>query len=891
MAVILAGLSAAGILQAEPKSTAWAFQAVRPTAPPQVKDTDWPLSPLDRFVLAELEAKHLPPSPPADKAILIRRVTFDLIGLPPTPEEIDAFLADRSADAFVKVVDRLLASPHYGERWARHWLDLARFCESQGFERDKIRDHAWPYRDYVIQALNADKSYAQFVREHLAGDVLEPVTPGGIAATGFLVAGPWDEVGATQQGELMRLRVREEELEDMIAAVGQTFLGLTVNCARCHNHKFDPISQRDYYRIKAVFEGVRPGERPLVSPEEAKRREQTIAGLRQMRDKLAKQLAAVEDAARAQVANGASPKETAGLPKPIARWTFDKNARDQLGGLHGTLRGGAVVKNGRLLLNGQGAYVETAPLVADLREKTLEAWVALADLGQRGGGVMTVQTQDGFVFDSIVFGERQPQKWLVGSDFFHRTQDLAGPAESARPGELVHVVAAYEADGRIALYRNGILYGDYRPTGKNATLQTYPVGKSVVLFGLRHTGAGNGFLAGEIEEARLYNRALKSDEVAAVHEAGGVSVPLERALAALPSAERRRHDTLTAQLRDAEATLASLQAGPMAYAINVSQPGPTFVLHRGEVEKKREQVSAGGLAAVKSPSPDFGLAADASESQRRLRFADWLVHPEHPLTARVLVNRVWHYHFGRGLVGTPNDFGVNGEPPSHPHLLDWLAAQFIADGWSIKRLHRRILLSRTYQQASRFNDKAAALDGDNRLLWRFSPRRLEGEAVRDALLAASGQLNRRMAGPSFRPFEVKVFNSHFYELTDPPGPEFNRRTVYRINVNSAKSPLLDSLDCPDPSVKTPRRSVTTTPLQALGMMNNSFVLRQARCFASRVENEYPDSSSRITRIYRLALGRSPTPAEIKRAHALAAEQGLETVCWILLNANEFVYAR
>jgi hypothetical protein len=575
----------------------WSLQPVRPPQPPPARDPARARNPIDRFVLATLGGHGLMAAPAADRLTLLRRATLDLTGLPPTPQEIDAFVNDTSPDAYERVVERLLASPRYGERWARHWLDVVRFGESQGFERDKPRDHAWRYRDYVIAALNADKPYDRFVREQVAGDVLAPVTAEGVVATGFLVCGPWDEVGATQQGAFMRRRVREEELEDMIAAVGQTFLGLTLNCARCHAHKFDPIPQQDYYRVKAALEGVRPGDRPLP-----------------------------------------------------------------------------------------------------------------------GGGT--------------------------------------------------------------------------------------------------------------------------------------------------------------------------------AYAANPVKPEPTFVLRRGEVEKPGEEVTAGALSAVKPLRADFGLARDAPEGERRRKLADWLASADNPLTARVIVNRLWQYHFGQGLVRSPSDFGFNGDRPSHPELLDWLAAELVRSGWSLKHLHRLILLSATYRQSSRPDPQSAAADADDRLLGRFAPRRLEAEAVRDAMLAVSGRLNPRMGGPSYRPFKVTVFNSTFYSLLDETTPEMQRRTAYRMNVNSAKSPLLDALDCPDPSVKAPRRAATTTPLQALELMNNAFVLRQARHFAGRVAREASDDpAAQVALAYRFAFGRPPTAAEKERAVAHVREHGAESLCWVLLNASEFLYLR
>jgi hypothetical protein len=517
--------------------------------------------------------------------------------------------------------------------------------------------------------------------------------------------------------------------------------------------------------------------------------------------------------------------------------------------------------------------------------------VAPANLTQRGGGVMTLEKRDGSIFDAIVFGEREPMKWFAGSDFFRRTRDLDAPVENLKPPDLVHLAIVYGADHRIGVYRNGVPYAPaYVPAGPKATLQTYAANESHILFGLRHTGAGNGFFAGEIEEARLYDRALRAEEIAASFRAGVPHVTAEQVVQAMTPDERRRREALAAELSSRRAALEALPSQALAYAANPGQPEPTIVLPRGDVEKPGEPVTPGGLSAVKTLPADFGLPADAPEGQRRLKFADWVAHPDNPLPARVLVNRVWHYHFGRGLVATPNDFGFNGERPSHPQLLDWLAHRFIADGWSIKALHRRILLSAVYRQASRFDARAAAVDGEDRLLWRFPPRRLEGEEARDAMLAVSGQLNGRMGGPSFRPFTVKVFNSHFYELTDPLGPEFNRRTVYRVSVNSATSPLLDALDCPDPSVKTPRRSITTTPLQALGLMNNAFVLRQARHFALRVAAEAgADPAAQVERAYRLAFGRTPSAAEVHRAVALAREHGVESFCWVLLNVNVFLY--
>jgi uncharacterized protein DUF1553 len=330
----------------------------------------------------------------------------------------------------------------------------------------------------------------------------------------------------------------------------------------------------------------------------------------------------------------------------------------------------------------------------------------------------------------------------------------------------------------------------------------------------------------------------------------------------------------------------------MAYAANSKQPEPTHVLLRGDVEKPGDLVSAGGLSAIRSPAADFGLASDAPEGERRIRFANWLTDPANPLTARVIVNRLWHYHFGRGIVETPSDFGYNGGRPSHPELLDWLADELRRGGWSLKHLHRLILTSAAYRQSARFDAVAAAKDADNRLLWHFAPRRLEAEALRDSMLAVGGRLNPAMFGPGFRPFTVKVFNSSFYDLFDKDEPEFNRRSIYRTGVQSAKDPLLEVFDCPEPSVKAPHRSVTTTPLQALGLMNNPFVQRQAKYLAKRAEREAGgELAGQVVQAYQLAFGRPPTGAELTRAMKLAREHGLASVCWVLLNSSEFLYVR
>ncbi len=873
---------------ARTRSGHWSLQALKMPAVPASRGTVIAnQSPIDAFITARLATNGLSLSPSAQRTTLIRRLSFDLIGLPPTPQEIDAFVHSKSPRAYEELVDRLLDSPRYGERWGRHWLDLARYTESQGFEYDKLRDNAWHYRDYVIKSFNDDKPYDRFMKEQIAGDVLAPLSTNGIVGASLLVCGAWDEAGNSQANATQKAITREEELEDMISVVGQTFLGLTINCARCHSHKFDPIPQEDYYRIKAVFEGVKHGERPIAVPSEVKAREERVAALK-------KEMAGAEEQVSRLEAEGwkvAAAKARGGTnvpgPVPFAQWSFDGKYKAVV---PGELKGGAKIANGNLVLPKEGAFYQTAPLPRDIREKTLEAWASLADLKQGGGAAISIENENDGVFDAIVFGERQPKKWMAGSSGFERTRDLDAPEETASAGTLIHMAVVYRADNSIAVFRNGEPYG--KPYTPRSPLQTFKAGQAHVVLGRRHKGGGRPWLTGEIKTATLFDRALSAEEVAASFRATGFSIPQAEVIASLSEAQRAEREAALLRVKNAREVLDAIKPLPVSYAGTRVQPAATKLLRRGDVKSPEEVVTPAGLSAIVDLDPEFSLAADAPEAERRLKFGEWLADRRNPLPARVMANRVWHFHFGQGLVATPNDFGVSGTPPTHPELIDWLAVKFIESGWSVKALHRMILNSATYRQSSAMNAKAAAIDADAQLLWRFPPRRLEGEVVRDAMLAVSGQIDLTMGGPSFRSFDALKFPANAYLPVDKIGPEFNRRSVYRMNVNSGKEPLMDAFDCPDPSVKTPRRSVTTTPLQALGLMNNSFVLRQAEHLAERSMNESKgDLPKAVQAAYRLALGRSATKDEAKRATTAAQDRSLASVCWALLNSTEFVYVR
>ncbi len=870
----------------------WSLQPLQDPAVPSLSDDNWVQNPIDAFILRKLREQGLKPQPDADRRALIRRLSYSVTGLPPEPEEVEAFLKNESPDAYEKLVDRLLASPHYGEHWARHWLDVVRFGESNGFERDQPRLNAWPYRNWVIEALNQDLPYNQFAKLQLAGDLLKPDDPQAVKATGFLVAGPHDVVIPVSQ--TMRATMKQDELEDIVGVVGQTFLGLTVNCARCHDHKFDPISQQEYYQFAAALSGAGHGERVLPDPVYEKAQQelaQTKKTLRETQDALSE----LESLARKRILASRTAQEKMNLPpaftSPIAAWDFRKSTQDVVGGLQGTLHGSARQTDEGLLLDGNKAYLKTEPLKQGLTEKTLEAWVKLSNLEQRGGGVLSVQTLDGNLFDAIVFGEQQPGHWLAGSDHFHRTKSFQGPQEQDAVEKEVQLAIVYAADGRITAYRNGQRYGKpYQSVG----LQSFSAEKSEVLFGLRHgSPAGNRLLKGVITKARLYDRALTSMEIQESAKGGGTFFSEEELVAVLSSSEQAKRKKLRRERAELQTRMKQLQSvqPKKVYAAVSRDPGEMHLLKRGSVAAPAGVVSPGGLKAIQGINADLKLATDCSDHDRRIKFANWVTSSDNPLFARVIVNRVWHYHFGRGLVNTPNDFGFNGGRCSHPELLDWLACRLIQENWSLKSLHRLILLSAVYQQSAQFNAEAMKVDADNQWLWRKSPQRIEAESIRDSILKISGQLNPEVGGQGYQDVKSYFFKgTQFYEPLDPVGEEFNRRSIYRFSARGGRHPLLETFDCPDPSTTTPDRASTTTPLQALSLMNASFILRMSDRLAERVQQRVGTGvESQVTELFLLAYQRPPQPAELSSASAFCEKHGLAALCRVVLNSNEFLY--
>ncbi len=1232
----------------------WSFQPVKKSAVPTPKNNRWSTNSVDRFLLAKMEPHGLKPSSDASPRVLIRRLSFALTGLPPTPAEVEDFLRDypTSPPAFEAgqkvvgaAVERLLASPAFGERWARHWMDLVRFAETHGSEGDPDLPLAWRYRDYLIRAFNSDVPLDQLIREHLAGDLLPNPR--------------WNKAEQFNESMLGTAHLRMVEhgyqavdtlddqvkvVENQIDVLGKAFQGLTIACARCHDHKFDPISQRDFYALYGIFASCRPSmvtidapERLRVHREEMENvKEKIKVGLAQawtdaaagisaqllktvpgytgnpasapdevMHDRIAnleRQLVQLERTALANaLRHRGNPEPGAPLPLPMAAWNFEGNAADLVGELHGELLGGATVKNGRLILDGKGAFVRTPPLPRELREKTLEVWVALANRDQRGGGVLTVQTLDGGVFDSVVFGEKEPGKWIAGSDGFRRTEIVNGPVETVQPGEMVHLAIVYRADHSITLYRNGVAYGSsYRPAGDPATFRTFAAGASQILFGLRHLGAGDGFLNGEIDEARLYDRPLTSAEVMASFKAGTTSLApgedgkllnseqraeqvrrreelkrlraefatrfpdyalkekaRERMTTALAQAEQdpghplhpwvklrgktgaeltRGWENLLSESQDDLAARRKFNAEKFHGGWNLAagddsswfKPGvnpPERSAHAGEfvlepegerivsgiypagvyshrlsqkhnglltsprfkvetdhisiralggqgarvrlivdnyplgsggifpqaaltansagwirldtayrkgswaylefataedvVSRDRPAAGSGGRSyfgaqqvlfhdAKASPKPEIlpvlalfqneapaspeelaaclgqgivhsvnaWLAGEMSEEQQalldallasgllpnttnelrelaprvvsyrkleaeipvarrapgvletlaynaeimprgdhtkhgdvvprrflevfasqpyqtklsgRLELANEIADAHNPLTARVLVNRIWQHLFGRGLVPTVDNFGRMGEKPTHPELLDYLAARFVEEGWSLKQLIRELVSTRAYQMGSEASPRALETDAANEWLSHFRVQRLEAEAIRDSLLAVSGKLDRAMFGAG---------------AGDANAP---RRSIYLTVRRTSLNPFLDIFDAPKPFTTLGRRDATNVPAQSLALLNDPFVIDLAQYWSASLVARPPDVDDRLRLMFNTTLARPPSPEELLRSKKylteLAQDQKItpeqilaNALVWqdfaqSLFNLKELIYVR
>jgi len=817
-------------------TTWWSLRPFRPLEPPA--DATWARGEIDRFVFARLAEKGLEPSPEADRRTLIRRLKFDLLGLPPTPEEIDAFLEDSASNAYERLVDRYLADRAYGERWGRHWLDVARFGESNGYEQNHLRNDAWPYRDWVIRSLNEDKPFNRMILEQLAGDQLAPDDPSVQAATGFLVAGPHDTVGIQNpEGEAQK---RANHLDDMVAATASAFLGLTVHCARCHDHKFDPIQQKDYYRLQAAFAGVRHGDRIWEEPSKVTAYEAAAEPLRE-------EIRAADDAIEA-LRKGAEPRVAEKKDAVLARYRPSVDAA----GTEETFEP-IEARFVRLVIESPIARRN----VVDLDE--FEVWTAGGESrnaaleGKATAGSMRIDeaSPGTYAAENLIDGKFD-KRWISGGGMPEWVQ-----VELPRPERISRV---HWSSDRLMGF--GGRFGRSIP-------EEYRVEVSLDGETWKQVANSDGRLPYSDEDReRLLLFAVFSDE------------------------KRRAWETWQERKADAEKRLDKLDKPKRAFLGRFEQPEePSFVMVRGNPMDHGDMVVPRSLSVLDRMLDGYSLDAVAPEGERRLALARWIASDDNALTARVIVNRVWMHHFGRPFVRSPSDLGINGGEPTHPELLESLAQRLVSEhGWRLKPLHRDIVLSAAYRQASEFREKAADVDRDADFLWRFPPRRLSAEEVRDTVLAVSGKLDRTMGGPGFRLYRYTVDNVATYYPIEDPGPETYRRSVYHQHARSVKPELLGQFDCPDSALPEPKRVSTTTPLQALSLLNNDFLLDQAGFFAERSQQDAGDEpAARIERMWRLAFGRSPDAPEAEQALRFANEQGWTLLARAILNANELVY--
>ena len=793
----------------------WSFQPVqRPPLPAQSSSLE--RNPIDRFVFHRLRSQDLSPSPLSDRRTLIRRLYLVLLGLPPTPEEVETFLQDQSPNAYERLVDRVLHSPRYGERWARHWLDVVRYADTNGFETNRERKTAYRYRDFVIDAFNQDRPYDQFIRDQIAGDSL-----GQDVGTGFLVAGPYDIVKSPDIN--LTLAQRQDELADMVNTTGTAFLGLTIGCARCHNHKFDPILQKDYYSLQAVFAGVNHGERSLQrSPNPLRNR--SLKKLETSLQTVDQQIAVY----RHQAKNTADDSH-ARLREPV---NFKSNTE-----VFPSVKARFV----RFQINATSSGSE--PCLDEIEVyNEQEQNVALA---QHGTEASASGTLPGFSIHQLK----------------HLNDGRTGNAHSwisNTPGSGWIILKFPEPE---SIHR--IIWGrDRQEQFRDRLPIDYEIEASL-------DGAKWQPLASSQDRSPFQG---KTDPLAFLEQ--------------LPPEDAAQARRLMQRQKSLNQEIDELRNGPKAWVANFDTPPPTHRLYRGEPLQKRERVAPDALTVTGS----LNMSLDEPESQRRAKLARWIASEHNPLTARVIVNRLWHYIFGRGIVATPSDFGANGIAPTHPQLLDWLASELIAAQWSLKHIQRLILTAHTFQQSSRPHPEGLQQDANAVWLWRFPPLRLEAEAIRDSILHVAGQLDLQQGGPGFYLHRVQQENVMHYFPKETFGPEDYRRMVYLFKIRQEQDAIFGAFDCPDGNQTIPRRSRSNTPLQALNLFNSPFIQQQASDLATRIQQETgPGATPQIDRAFVRFFGRSPDRYEHQAALELVNAEGLVALCRALYNSSEFLF--
>ena len=814
----------------------WAFQPLKRPALPKVTSKNWVRNPIDAFILSGLEKHNLKPSPTATRRELIRRVTYDLIGLPPTPEEAAAFEADKAPNAYENLIDRLLASPHYGEKWGRHWLDLVRYAETNSYERDNPKPNIHKYRDYVIRAFNSDKPYNRFVTEQLAGDELPDQTGDAIVATGYYRLGIWDDEPADPK------QAEYDDLDDLVATTGQAFLGLTLDCARCHDHKLDPIPQKDYYRFVSFFHNINRfkngGATDEVlhfdTPEQKTDYDRRVAELATKRNLNAATLAALDGEYYAKRATQNKFNDIAAL-----KYRYFEGAWDKIPPFDGLQPAASGVLD---------------PPVLDLSKRKRDT-----EIGFVFEGTLTVPKAAlyTFYFDTddgarlVVNGQKLVEKDMNGGQGMEKSAMIALPA-----GTVPFRIDYFQGGGPF-----GLSLAWSSPEFARRSLSATDTNQTIV------TSPDFAAIFSPEKQTQYKNLLKEKDELAKQTVAG-------------------------------EMVLCVTEAGRTA--------PDTFVLQRGnpttpgdKIEPGYPLCANGGAATIPAPP------ATAKTTGRRIALANWIAAPENPLTARVIVNRIWQHHFGRGIVRTPNDFGLQGAPPTHPELLNFLASEFVKQGWSFKKLHRLILTSNAYKQSSRSSAAGWKQDPQNDLFWRFDMRRLTAEEIRDSLLSVSGNLNAEMYGkPVYPEIAKELLASQSKPGNDwetdkgKPGDQ-ERRSIYIHVKRSLIYPLLAVFDLPDTDKPSAGRFASTQPTQALGMMNSPLVNKQAAILAARVRKEgKTENKAFVQRVLALVLQRPATTAETTESLALLKrlekrgakpEQAQNYLSLMALNLDEFLY--
>jgi len=840
---------------AEEEVDYWAYQPIARPELPAVKNSQWAKSAIDRFVLAKVEARGLTPTEPADRIALIRRAYYDLTGLPPSVDEVDRFVADDSPNAFEAVIDRLLDSPQYGAKWGRHWLDIVRYAETHGYERDSPKPQAWRYRDYVINSFNADKPYDQFVIEQLAGDELPDVTQETLTATGFYRLGIWDDEPAD------RLLAKYDGLDDIVKTTAEAVLGMSMGCVRCHEHKGDPIEHEEYYGFLAWFHdiaysGGRSPDQDLrywVTDADRKAHKQQLLDKQQHEDNLAAAIQALET--------------------EFAR-KLKADLNIEVGSPSDSRKAGAV-------------------LLADSREQR-QAWEYTFEKPSddwKETDYSTTSWQKG----SGGFGRRGTPGAVIGTEWatpgiwmrrWFKLNDVPGRlALDLHHDEDVEIfingVPVYSASGYLVDYQRVPL--------KRRALQVLKTGDNVIAIHCRNTGGG------QYVDAGLVVPPERADLQTALKEHGRDVLgagPMQKLIELRKDLDASRKRRLP-------------PPGTPIMAISESGRRPVHVLLRGNPHSPGDKVDPLVPAALGTHPPQVpDTPTDASSSGKRLALAKWMFADDNPLTARVIANRLWQHHFGRGIVPTPNDFGKFGERPTHPQLLDWLASEVIAGGWKLKRMHKLIMLSAAYQMSSRPTPEGLARDPSNETFWRFNMRRLSSEELRDSVLAVTGELNLKQGGPSiYVPIAADVLAGQSRPGAGwgkSPPEEANRRSVYIHVKRSLLVPILAIHDQADTDSSCPVRYVTTVPTQSLGMLNGEFTNDKAEKLAEQLRKTAGnDPAAQIRQAIRLTTGRKPTTAEVQRDldllgslkndEGLSDEQALKMYCLLTLNTNEFVY--